>query len=87
MARYRLSRLAEGDLAHILAASEERWGTQGRRRYAAIIAAAMRKVAADPNGPATRDRAELSPGVRSFHIRHSRDRRHRFSRQRIEQDA
>ena len=72
MARFRLSRLAEADLAHILATSAERWGTQGRRRYAAIIAAAMRRVAADPEGPATRDRAELSPGIRSFHLRHAR---------------
>ena len=73
MARYRLSHLAGGDLAHILATSEERWGTEGRRRYAAILAAAMRRVAADPNGPAMRDRAELSPGIRSFHVRHARN--------------
>jgi len=32
----------------------------------------MRKVAADPEGPATRERAELMPGIRSFHIRHAR---------------
>ena len=72
MTRYRLSRLAEGDLVQILATSGERWGTEGRRRYAAIIAAAMRKAAADPKGPATRDRAELSPGIRSLHVRHAR---------------
>ncbi len=72
MARYRLSRLAEGDVAHILATSEVRWGTEGRRRYAAILAAAMRKVAAEPNGPVMRDHAELSPGIRSFHVRHAR---------------
>ena len=72
MARFRLSRLAEADLAHILATSAQRWGTDGRRRYAAILAAAMRKVAADPEGPATRDRTELSPGVRSLHVHHAR---------------
>lgn len=72
MARYRLSRLAEADVAHILATSEERWGAEARRRYAAILAAAMRKVAAEPNGSATRDRAELSPGIRSLHLRHAR---------------
>ena len=32
----------------------------------------MRKVAADPEGPVTRDRTELMPGIRSFHIRHAR---------------
>ena len=72
MARYRLSRLAEVDLAQILATSEERWGADGRRRYATTLAAAMRKVAAEPQGPATRERAELFPGIRRFHLRHAR---------------
>src|SRR5215470_13688847 len=72
MARFRLSRLAEADVALILATSKERWGKEGRRRYAAILTAAMRKAAADPKGPATRDRAELSPGIRSLHLRHAR---------------
>ncbi len=52
--------------------SEDRWGAQARRRYAAILAAAIRKVATEPQGPATRDRAELSRGIRSFHLRHAR---------------
>ena len=63
MGRFRLSRLAEADLAHILATSEVRWGTEARRRYAALLAAAMRKAAANPEGPTTRDRRELSPGL------------------------
>ena len=61
------------DLARILATSAERWGIEGRRRYAAIIAAAMRKAAPDPEGPVTRDRAKLLPGGRSFHLRHARN--------------
>ena len=73
MVRFRLSRPARADLAHILATSAERWGIEGRHRYAAILAAAMRKAAADPEGPVTRDRAELLPGVRSFHVRHARN--------------
>ncbi len=72
MARFRLSRQAKADLTHILSTSAERWGIEGRRRYAALLAAAIRKVAADPEGPATRDRAELAPGIRSFNIRHAR---------------
>jgi toxin ParE1/3/4 len=72
MARFRLSRLAQADFTHILANSAERWGIQGRRRYAAILAAAMRKVAAAPEGPTTRARSELAPGLRSFHIRYAR---------------
>ena len=72
MARFRLSRQAKTDLAHILATSAERWGIEGRRRYAALLVAAIRKVAVDPEGPATRDRVELGPGIRSFNIRHAR---------------
>jgi toxin ParE1/3/4 len=33
----------------------------------------MRRVAADPAGLSTAERAELLPGLRSFHIRHSRE--------------
>jgi toxin ParE1/3/4 len=72
MARLRLSRPAQADLATILATSAERWGIDGRQRYAAVLAAAMRKVAADPEGPATRNRTELLRGIRSLHIRHAR---------------
>ena len=32
----------------------------------------MRRVADDPVGRSTSDRGELRPGIRSFHIRHSR---------------
>jgi toxin ParE1/3/4 len=72
MARFRLSRPAQADLENILAASAERWGIEGSRRYAALLATAMRKVATDPEGPLTRDRVELAPGMRSFNIRHAR---------------
>lgn len=71
MARFRLSRPAQSDIAHILATSAERWGMEGRRRYAAIVSAAMLKIAADPEGPTTRARPELLLGLRSFHIRHA----------------
>ena len=72
MASFRLSRLAEVDLTRILATSEERWGLEARRRYEAIMISAMRKVAADPDGPTTQNRAELSSGIRCFHLRHAR---------------
>jgi len=72
MARFRLSALARADLTHILATSAEWWGIEGRRRYSAMLSAAMRKVAADPAGRLTRDRADLSSGIRSFHVRHAR---------------
>jgi toxin ParE1/3/4 len=72
VARFRLSRSAQEDIARILATSAERWGADGRRRYAALLAVAMKRVAADPMGSATRSRAELLAGMRSFHIRHAR---------------
>lgn len=33
----------------------------------------MRRIAANPEGISTSDRAELQAGIRSFHMRHSRD--------------
>jgi toxin ParE1/3/4 len=71
MHRFRLSRPARTDIASILADSDQRWGSEGKRRYAVTLAAAMQQVAAHPDGPVTRDRSELVPGVRSFHLRHT----------------
>jgi toxin ParE1/3/4 len=72
MARFRLARPAQIDLANILAPSAERWGAEVRHRYAAILVAAMRQVAAEPERPLTRKRPELPSGLRSFHIRYAR---------------
>jgi toxin ParE1/3/4 len=49
-----------------------RHGRDARTRYGALLLAAMRRVAENPEGGATSDRGELRPGIRSFHIRHSR---------------
>jgi toxin ParE1/3/4 len=73
MARYRLSEPAKADIAAILRRSEEVHGKEARIRYRACLTAAMRRVAAFPEGRSTEDRAELAPGIRSFHIRYSRD--------------
>jgi toxin ParE1/3/4 len=70
MARFRLSRPAQTDLARILSASLEQWGADGKRRYAVTLATAMRKLASDP-----RDRGELQPGLRSLHLRYAGVRR------------
>ena len=72
MARFRLARPAQIDLANILATSAERWGAEGRQRYAAVLASAMRQVAAEPVGPLTRKRPDLRSGIRSFHVRYAR---------------
>jgi toxin ParE1/3/4 len=72
MGRFRLSSEARVDLASILATSLERWGREGERRYAATLSAAMRQVADNPTDRASRDRADLWSGVRSFHICYTR---------------
>ena len=72
MARYRLSGLAKADIAAILKTSREQHGEQARIRYRALLTAALRRIANNPGGVSTLDRAELLPGIRSFHIRHSR---------------
>jgi toxin ParE1/3/4 len=72
MARYRLSGPAKADIAAILKKSEELHGKEARIRYRACLTAAMRRVAANPEGHSTIDRGDLYPGIRSFHIRHSR---------------
>jgi toxin ParE1/3/4 len=72
MARYRLTTSAKGDIGSILRTSEERHGRDARRRYSALLLAAMRRVAEDPEGRSTSDRGALRPGIRSFHMRHSR---------------
>ena len=73
MARYRLSEPAKADIAAILRRSEQRHGKEARIRYRACLSAAMRRVAAEPEVRSTVDRAELPSGIRSFHVRHSRD--------------
>jgi toxin ParE1/3/4 len=72
MARFRLARPAQIDLGNVLAASAERWGREGRQRYSAVLAAAMRQVGDEPEGPGTKKRSELGSGLRSFHVRHAR---------------
>jgi toxin ParE1/3/4 len=72
VARYRLSGPAKADIASALLTSEAMHGTEARIRYRALLTAALRRIAADPEGISTVDRRELFDGIRSFHIRHSR---------------
>ena len=70
--RYRLSKPAKADIASILRTSEALHGREARIRYRSVLTAALRRIARDPAGTSTRDEHDLMPGVRSFHIRHSR---------------
>jgi toxin ParE1/3/4 len=72
MTRFRLARRAQADISHILATSAEKWGVEARGRYAGLLTCAIRWVAAEPDGRATRARAELAPGMRSLHVRYLR---------------
>jgi toxin ParE1/3/4 len=72
VARLRLSLPAQADLARILETSTDRWGADGRRRYAALLAAALRMVAREPESVLSLDRSDLSRGIRSLHLRHAR---------------
>lgn len=58
----------------ILALSLERWGTAGSARYLALLRAALRKIAAQPLGPTTLARDEITAGIRSLHLKHVRSR-------------
>lgn len=73
MLRFRLSGAAQADVVDILAWSHEQFGESARLRYESLIVAALRDVATQPFRPGSIDRAELGPGVRSWHLRLSRD--------------
>ena len=73
MARYRLSGPAKADISSILRTSETQHGTEARIRYRGLLTAAIRRIAAAPQGRLTLDRGDLLTGLRSLHIRHSRN--------------
>jgi len=73
MVRYRLSEAAQGDVLGILAWTHEQFGDVARLRYESLIVAALRDVAGQPDRPGSLVRPELGAGVRSWHLRLSRD--------------
>jgi len=74
VAEYRIARTAEVEIREILAWSEEKFGALGRRRYTALIVAAMQDIAGDPD-QALVERKRLSRvEVGIYRIADSRDR-------------
>jgi toxin ParE1/3/4 len=73
MFRYRLSEAAQGDVLSILAWTHEQFGEAARLRYQSLIVAALRDVASQPDRSGSLARPELGAGVRSWHLRLSRD--------------
>lgn len=73
MLRYRLSDAAQDDVVNILAWTHVQFGEAARLRYESLIVAALRDVATQPDRPGSLVRPELGAGVRSWHLRLSRD--------------
>lgn len=73
MLHYRLSAAAQADIVDMLAWTHEQFGEAARLRYQSLIVAALRDIAAQPDRPGSIDRPELGSGVRSWHLRLSRD--------------
>nr|WP_313533799.1 type II toxin-antitoxin system RelE/ParE family toxin [Brucella anthropi] len=74
MADFRLSDAAQADIIEILAQTHERFGELARLRYEYLLVTALRDLAADANRIGSISRPELGDDVRSYHLRHSRDR-------------
>jgi toxin ParE1/3/4 len=68
---YRLSATATQDIIQLLAYTQDRFGEIVRQRYEALLVAALRDVAADPERRGSVARSELGTGIRSYHLRHS----------------
>ena len=73
MLRYRLSDAAQGDVLSILAWTHEQFGETARLRYESLIVAALRDVASQADRPGSLARPEFGAGVRSWHLRLSRE--------------
>lgn len=74
MPDYRLSNAAQADIVNILAWTQEHFGEAARLRYERLLVTALRDIALGPNRTGSISRPELGHDVRSYHLRHSRDR-------------
>jgi toxin ParE1/3/4 len=66
--------LARRDLASILDHSRAAFGHAGQDRYEHLFVTALSDLAIEPHRAGSSARAELGTGVRSYHLRQSRDR-------------
>lgn len=74
MAELRLSASARADIVRLLEWTHEHFGERARIRYEGLLVIALRELAAEPERPGSAARPELGARVRSYHLRHSRDR-------------
>ncbi|MFI4986313.1 MAG: type II toxin-antitoxin system RelE/ParE family toxin [Alphaproteobacteria bacterium] len=72
MADYRLSAAAETEIDAILVRSEDSFGADARKRYAALFVAAMQDVSEAPQRPSVVWLRVARHRVGLYHIHHSR---------------
>ena len=72
MASYRLTHAAQADIFSILAWSHEKFGTEARERYEALISTAIRDAANRSDEVGRTARPELGAGVFTWHLAQSR---------------
>ncbi|WP_248916029.1 type II toxin-antitoxin system RelE/ParE family toxin [Pseudomonas moorei] len=74
MTQYRISDTALSDIADILKHSQIQFGTGARVRYQELLRTAIEDLAHAPSRIGSSMRDEVVPGLRSFHLVHSRKR-------------
>ena len=74
MAVYRLARSAREDIVNLLAYTKEDFGEAARLRYEKLLITALHDIASDPERSGSIARPELGENIRSYHLRHSRQR-------------
>jgi len=65
---YQLAEAARDDVKDILTRTARRFGPLQRRRYNQLVETAAMMIADQPMRPGSRQREELGPGIRSFHV-------------------
>jgi toxin ParE1/3/4 len=65
--KYRLTSLADADIANILAYTMQEFGERQFEQYWALIDKAAEMIGDEPLRPSSKARDELGPAVRSFH--------------------
>jgi toxin ParE1/3/4 len=74
VAKLQFARRAKRDIGALLDWSEERFGPLARRRYEALIDAALQDIANDASRAGSTGLIILGRRVRLYHLRHSRNR-------------
>ena len=70
----RVAASAREDIIRLLAATELEHGETGARKYEALLSTALRNIGTDPMLRGSAARPELGADVRTYHLRHARER-------------